>query len=247
VDTTGSVEALAEASLLKANDMDGKLALDIKVEEDSVSEEIQDLQGKLEELRMERDEKEKEFAKLKKKVVESIDTMDGLVDKRVDDLRRELEGVHVLTLANDSIKDLAPLTLLHVRVWVATYSSGKPKVFAPLMTPENRIGLPAKVEPLNAEFTKFIEKTINKMMKDSASFKNAFREACNEGNILQQPESIADFKKGIGTLWTRQLLKEGVKDKLEPLYSTLVGRCPECKAEIPPKAKFCNECGKSLA
>ncbi|MHA2397141.1 MAG: zinc-ribbon domain-containing protein, partial [Candidatus Thorarchaeota archaeon] len=26
----------------------------------------------------------------------------------------------------------------------------------------------------------------------------------------------------------------------------LVGKCPECKAEITTNSKFCQECGKSL-
>ena len=52
--------------------------------------------------------------------------------------------------------------------------------------------------------------------------------------------------KGMKNIWTRQLLKEGVREKLEPLYNKLVGKCPECKAEITDKSKFCPECGKSL-
>jgi hypothetical protein len=83
-------------------------------------------------------------------------------------------------------------------------------------------------------------------MKDSASFKTGFRSACDSGNILQVPESIKLFSKGINDIWNRQLLKEGVRDKLEPLYTKLVGKCPECKAEITAKSKFCPECGKSL-
>ncbi|MHA2359454.1 MAG: double zinc ribbon domain-containing protein, partial [Candidatus Thorarchaeota archaeon] len=92
----------------------------------------------------------------------------------------------------------------------------------------------------------FIRKSVNKQMKDSASFKTGFRSACDSGNILQVPESIKLFSKGINDIWNRQLLKEGVRDKLEPLYTKLVGKCPECKAEITAKSKFCPECGKSL-
>ena len=58
--------------------------------------------------------------------------------------------------------------------------------------------------------------------------------------------SIKSFSKGIDDIWNRQLLKEGVRDKLEPLYTKLVGKCPECKAEITTTSKFCQECGKSL-
>jgi hypothetical protein len=83
-------------------------------------------------------------------------------------------------------------------------------------------------------------------MKDSASFKTSFRSACDVGNVLQVPESIKSFTRGMNDLFTRQLLTEGVRDKLEPLYTKLVGKCPECKAEITTNSKFCPECGKSL-
>ncbi|MFW9844540.1 MAG: zinc ribbon domain-containing protein, partial [Candidatus Thorarchaeota archaeon] len=92
----------------------------------------------------------------------------------------------------------------------------------------------------------YIRKLVNKQLKDSASFKISFRQTCDDGNILKDPESVKPFLKGMKDIWTRQLLKEGVREKLEPLYTKLVGKCPECKAEITEKSKFCPECGKSL-
>jgi len=246
VDTTDSIEDLAAAALLRAGDLDEKLESDIRNEEIAVEEQIRELEAKLEDMQKERDEKDREFKKLRKTVNAAIETMDSLVEKRVEDLRGELEKVRVLTLSNDSVKGLAPLTLIHIKIWVATYTVGKQVILTPMVTPEDRFGLPLTPTPLNPDFSVFIEKTLAKMMKESASFKDSFRQACGDKNILQIPESASEFKKGIGKLWTRQLLKEGVKEKLEPLYSTLVGRCPQCNAVIPPKAKFCNECGASL-
>ena len=245
-DVTDSLEDLASASLLRVQDHEQKLEEDIRKEEDTVADQVQELHDKLDELRAEMKEKENEQNALRKKVIESIETMDGLVEKRVGDLRRELEQVQRMALSNDSIRNLAPLTLLHVNVWVATYTKGPPVVFGPCMTPEDRFGLPLAADPLNKDFDTYLQKLIKKMMKDSASFKNTFNDTCNNANVLQDTESAALLKKGMKELFTRQLLKEGLREKLEPLYTTLVGKCPECGADVPPKAKFCNECGKSL-
>ncbi|MHA2025054.1 MAG: hypothetical protein ACW98U_04050 [Candidatus Thorarchaeota archaeon] len=245
-DVIFSLDDFADASTGKAGDLDEKLTNDIKDEEDTVDSQIKTIQDKVEDMREEQSAKKLEYQKTQKKVLEAIDRMDGLVEKRVDSLRRELESVQRLTLENDSIKYLAPLTLVHIRTWVATYTTGKPVVFPPVIMPDDRLSIPYEHQPMDPALEVFVRKSVNKQMKDSGSFKTAFRSACDGGNILQVPESIKTFSKGIGNIWNRQLLKEGVRDKLEPLYTKLVGKCPECKAEITTKSKFCPECGKSL-
>jgi len=245
-DVITSIEDIAIASTLSAGDLDDKLAVEIHAEEESVTTQTRELQEKLEEMRVERDVKEKEFKSIKSKVIASIDSMDGLVEKRVEDLTHELQSIQRLTLKNDSIKDLAPLTLVHIKVWVATYSVGNPLVITPIILPEDRFGLPIKHQPIDEKLEVYIRKLIDKQLKDSASFKSSFRQACDDGNILKDPESINSFLMGMKDIWTRQLLKEGVREKLEPLYTMLVGRCPECKAEITQNSKFCPECGKTL-
>jgi hypothetical protein len=197
-------------------------------------------------MREEMNAKELEFKTLQKEVADAVERMDGMVEKRVDVLRRELESIQKLTLDNDSIRGLTPLTLVHIQTWVATYTSRKPVVFPPIVMPEDRIGLPYTQQPLDESLQAFIRKSVNRQMRDSASFKTSFRAACDSGNVLQIPETIKSFSKGIDDIFNRQLLKEGVRDKLEPLYTKLVGKCPECKAEITDRSKFCPECGKSL-
>jgi hypothetical protein len=135
---------------------------------------------------------------------------------------------------------------MHIQTWVATYNVGKPVVFAPILMPEDRFGVPYTHQPLDEGLETFIRKTVNKQMRDNGSFKASFRAACDSGNVLQMPESIKSFTKGIDDIFNRQLMKDGVREKLEPLYTKLVGKCPECKAEITTNSKFCQECGKSL-
>ena len=245
-DIIDSIDDRAEASTLSTGDLEEKRDEGIRAEEESVTTQTRELQNKLEDMREERDAKEKEFKSIKSKVIASIDSIDGLVEKRVEDLTHELQSVQRLTLENDSIKGLSPLTLVHIKVWVATYNTGKPVVFAPIVLPEDRISLPFKHQPIDEKLEVYIRKLVDKQLKDSASFKTSFRQACDDGNILKDPESVKPFMKGMKDIWTRQLLKEGVREKLEPLYTKLVGRCPECKAEISQTSKFCPDCGKSL-
>ena len=246
IDVVDSISDLAEAATLSAGDLDTKLDQDIREEEESVQAQIREIQQKIEEMKEERDAKEKEFKETKSKVQASIESMDGLVEKRVDDLTHELQHVQRLTLENESISGLAPLTLVHFKTWVATYTTGNPVIFAPVIVPDDRISLPHSHIPFDEKLEKYLKRLVNDQLKDSASFKTTFRETCDNSNVLKNPDSVKIFKRGIDDLWTRQLLKEGVREKLEPLYTTLAGRCPECKAEISENSKFCPECGKSL-
>jgi hypothetical protein len=245
-DVIGSLNDLAEAATGRAGDLEFKLGEDIRREEENVDSQSKVLQEKIEDMREEMNAKDLELRSQQKQVAEAIERMDGIVEKRVVSLRRELEKIQRLTLDNDSIKGLTPLTLVYIQTWVATYTKGRPAVFPPIVMPEDRFGLPYAHQPLDEGLEVFIRKTVNKQMKDSASFKTSFRAACDSGNILQIPESIKSFSKGINDIWNRQLLKEGIREKLEPLYTKLVGKCPECKAEITTTSKFCPECGKSL-
>ena len=245
-DVIFSLNDLADASTGRVGDLDEKLTTNIRDEEDSVDSQIKTIQSKVEDMTEEQSAKKLEFQKTQKKVLDTIDRMDGLVEKRVGSLKRELESVQRLTLENDSMKNLAPLTLVHIRTWVATYTTGKPVVFPPVIIPDERLSIPHEHQPLDPDLEVFIRKSVNKQMKESGSFKTSFRSACDGGNILQVPESIKTFSKGIGNIWTRQLLKEGVRENLESLYTKLVGKCPECSAEITTNSKFCPECGKSL-
>ncbi|MGY5855330.1 MAG: hypothetical protein RTS72_01935, partial [Candidatus Thorarchaeota archaeon] len=245
-DVTRSLDDLAEASSGRVGDLEFKLSEDIRREEENVDSQTKTIQEKVEEMRDEMNAKELELKNQQKQVAEAIERMDNIVEKRVNALRRELESIQKLTLENDSIKGLTPLTLVYIQTWVATYTTGRPAVFAPMLMPDDRISLPFTHQPLDDGLEAFIRKTVNKQMKDSVSFKTSFRRACDSGNILQIPESIKSFSKGIDDIMNRQLLKEGVRDKLGPLYTKLVGKCPECKAEITTNSKFCQECGKSL-
>jgi len=173
--------------------------------------------------------------------------MEKVVGVRVDDLRKELERIRYLTLENDAIKGLAPLTQLNIKTYVVTYNKGPPLIIPPIIIPEDRLSLPYEYQPLDAELDSMLQKTVKKLLKDNPAFKTSYEKVLLAGNSFQNPESMKLFKKGIDVIWTRQLLVEGVRDSLVPMFTTLVGRCPACKADIGTASKFCPECGAALA
>jgi hypothetical protein len=245
-DIADSLSDYADTSLQKALDYDEGVATNIQEEEESADSQISELQSKMAGLKEEMDEKRAELNELKRDATEAVDRIDGLVEKRLEDLQLELQSVSHLTLNNNSIKDLAPLTLVTIMTYVVTYNKGKPLVISPMIIPKDRFGLPCEHEPLDSNLDAFIQNSVKKLNKDSPSFKAALEKACTAGNVFQNPESAKVFKSGIDRLWTRQLLKEGVKETLKPLFTKLVGKCPKCGADIGTSGKFCPECGVSL-
>ena len=243
---TDSVGELAEDAQMKSIDLDDELDSAIQAEEDSLDSQVNEHQERLIAFKEEMDQKDAELKLLKQQVTRAVERVDELVEKRVEDLRTELKQLELRTFENASIKNLAPLTLLYINTYVVTYNRGAPTVLAPVFSPLERISLTSKHEPFNTQLEDFLQKSIKTLSKSSPSFKAAFESTRAENNIFYNPESIGWFKKGIDDLCTRQLLKEGVREKLEPLFVKRVGRCPKCGSDIGSSSKFCPECGVSL-
>ncbi len=245
-DVADSLSDYADDSIQKALDFDDGVANNIQEEEESTDSQISELQSKIVDLKDEMDEKRGELKELKRTVTEAVDKIDGLVEKRLEDLQLELQNISHLTMDNTSIENLAPLTLVNIMTYVVTYNKGKPLVITPLLIPKDRFGLPYEHESLDSDLDRFIQKSVKKLSKDSPSFKSALEKACTNGNVFQNPDSAKVFKSGIERLWTRQLLKEGVRETLKPQFTKLVGKCHKCGADIGASGKFCPECGVSL-
>ena len=124
--------------------------------------------------------------------------MDDAVTKRTDELREEHWNLKGLSMSNDSIPGLSPLTQINVMVYVIAYSRGNPVIVSPILVPDARVDLPYDYESLNAEFDKFIQKSTKQMMKDSHSFKAAIEKATVAANVFQDPESGRILAKGLG-------------------------------------------------
>ncbi|MHA2386243.1 MAG: hypothetical protein ACXAEE_08550, partial [Candidatus Thorarchaeota archaeon] len=168
-DVADSLSDYAVASLQKALDFDDGVATNIREEEESTDSQISELQSKMVDLKEEMDEKRVELNQMKKTVTEAVDRIDGLVEKRLEDLQIELHNVSHLTLKNNSIRDLAPLTLVTIMTYVVTYNRGKPLVITPLLIPKDRFGLPCDHEPLDSGLDAYIQKSVKKLNKESPS------------------------------------------------------------------------------
>lgn len=245
-DLVASTNDAADGILQESLALDDELTSAISEEEQATEAQIQELHVKLEEMKEEMSAKDKELKALKSKVADAVAKIDGLIDKRVETLQLELKNLRALALGNDTIKGLAPLTQLSVITYVVNYNKGQPLVLTPMLVPEDRFGLPFEAEPLNGELHDFITKSVKQQLKESGSFKASLEKTCAAGNVFQFQELTTLFTKGIDSLWNRQLLKEGVRETLKDAYTTLAGRCPECKAEISADAKFCPACGAGL-
>ncbi|MGY5853696.1 MAG: hypothetical protein RTU92_09040 [Candidatus Thorarchaeota archaeon] len=246
-DVTDKMDDLADTSLQKALDLDEDLQEQIVQEETATEEQISEQIQKLSDLKDEIDQKKVEFEELQKNVTDSVTRMGNAIGVRIEQLRNELNIIQHLSLDNNTIKGLAPLTQLNINTYVVTYNKGAPLLLTPIIMPEDRFGLPYEHELLDSDLDSIIQKTVKKLIKDNPAFKTSYEKVRIAGNEFQNPESVKVFKKGIDEIWSRQLLNEGVRESLVPMFTTQVGQCPDCKAEIGTASKFCPECGAALA
>jgi len=241
-----STRTMTENTLQKASKLDSELANKVQEEETSTDSQIDELHKRLAELGDEMENKRSELDALRASVSESVTQMDDAVTKRTDKLREELWNLKGLSMSNDSIPGLSPLTQINIMAYVVAYNRGNPMVISPILVPDAKIDLPYQYESLNADFDMFIQKSTKLMMKDSPSFKAAIEKATAAANVFQDSESGRILNKGMDRLGDRQVLGEDVLDALKPQFTKLVGKCPQCGADIGEAGKFCPECGGSL-
>jgi SMC interacting uncharacterized protein involved in chromosome segregation len=245
-DLIDSLDNIVDNATNEVSNLDMDLEATIEQEKKRTQQEIEKLHSEQEQLEVEIKEKKKEFDKLRKDVTDSSAKLEKTVGKRVEALRKERDSIKYLTLNNGMVRNLAPLTQLVIKTYVVRYNKGQPLLLPPIILPEDRFSLPLKYQPLNGDLEKLLQKTIKKLLKDNPAFKTSFEKTCLSGNSFHESDSIKSFKKGIDELWDRQLLAENIRDKMVPLFTTLVGRCPECKSDIGTSSKFCPECGAAL-
>ncbi len=242
-----SAMTVAENALKKASELDSEFASEVQEEETSADSQIDELNRRLTELGGEMEKRRSEFDALRSRISESVNQMDEAVAKRIDELRDELRNLRGLSMSNDSIPGLSPLTQINVMAYFVAYNRGNPVIISPITVPDIKIDLPHEHELLSADFDKFIQKSVNQMMKDSPYFKAAIEKATAAANVFQDPESVKILNKGMGRLRDRQVLGEDVLATLKLQFTKLVGKCPKCGADVGKAGKFCPECGGPLA
>ena len=223
-------------------------ALDKKSRGTSQDTDVQISQRKhrLVDFAMEQQQRQNELEELDENVRAAVHSIEMTIDEKAVKLKNELDDLMALTLGNDSIKGLAPLTRLDVVTYVAFYDDGSFEIFTPCFLPEERITTRAGHIPIDASFDDHIKRTIANWENADSSFANIFKRACTRGNILLKDGAEAMLLDGLNKLQRKRLLQEDTKEKMKSLWQKYAARCPECGVEIESKAKFCQSCGAVL-
>jgi len=168
------------------------------------------------------------------------------IDEKAVKLKNELDDLMTLTLGNDSIKGLAPLTRLDVVTYVAFYDDGSFEIFTPCFLPEKRITTRVAHIPIDTSFDDHVKRAMANWENADSSFADRFKRACTRGNILLKDDAEALLLDGLNELQRKQLLQEDTKEKMKNLWQKHAARCPECGVKIESEAKFCQSCGAIL-
>jgi hypothetical protein len=144
--------------------------------------------------------------------------MEGRIKKRLIDYQSEVLTLQRITLENESVRDLAPLTHLDIFLMVADYSDGQRLLFPPGLAVEDRFDIPVSFQPMNKSLEKFVIESISMMSDSDASFHSRFDAAVSDGNLFDEPENFDVIETGMKDLQFRQLLQE---DAYETVIRTL--------------------------
>ncbi len=211
--------------------------------EDSLKSLITNRRKKIESTKSEMKQKMRELDDLKITVNTAIEKTEQAIGSKIMKFQEEFLNLMSWTLDNDSVSDLAPLTLLDVGTYVAKYGSESFEILTPSFMPEE--GVAGKL--LSGEFSEILVSSIGNWMKSDPTFKDAFERACIKGNVFLQPEADTLFNEGLAALSRKSILQHADKERFETLWSRYAGKCPNCHTATEMGAKFCQKCGLDLS
>jgi hypothetical protein len=214
--------------------------------ENSLQTEIQERQKRIEGTRDEMELKTKELDGLNAQVKTAITKSEQSIEKRVLEFQQEFLKLMNWTLDNDSIRELAPLTLFDVHTYVAKYDDQSHKVLTPCFLPDESLLTMGAGNTLSKEFDAAIHALIDDLLQKDQSFKESFERACAKGNMLVATEAEQLLVQGLEELLRRRLLQSDDIEKLLTVWSRYSGRCPKCGAAVEAGAQFCQKCGMEL-
>jgi len=223
-------------------------ALDEKSRETSqdIDSQISQRKHRLVDFAMELQQRQNELEELDESVRAAVQSIERAIDEKIVKLKTELDDLMALTLGNDSIKGLAPLTRLDVVTYIAFYDDGSFEIFTPCFLPEKHITTRVGHIPIDTSFDDYVKRAIADWENADSSFADSFKRACTRGNILLKDDAEALLLDGLNKLQRKRLLQKDTKEKMKSLWQKYATRCPECGVKIESEAKFCQSCGAVL-
>jgi hypothetical protein len=211
--------------------------------ETSLESLIAERRKRIEGTKNEREQKIRELDDLRAKVNAAVEKVEHAIGNKVMTFQKEFLNLMSWSLDNDSINELAPLTLLDVNTYVAKYDSESYEVLTPSFMSEERMSSISAGKPLNQEFDETLTLSIREWLKSDSTFRAAFERACIKGNVFLDPESVTLLNEGFTELTRRNILQHSDRERFETLWSRYVGKCPKCGTTTEMGAKFCQKCG----
>lgn len=208
--------------------------------------EIQERQKRIDEVKHEMENKANELDNLKAQVKTSISNAEQTIGNRVMEFQQEFLDLMNWTLDNDSIRDLAPLTLLDIHTYVAKYDDQSHRLLTPSFIPVDSLLNMGTGDGLNNEFDAALSALIDDWLNNDRSFKESFERACVKGNMLLVPEAEQKLVQGLEELLGRRLLQRDDIERLLTIWSRHSAKCPKCSTAVEAGAQFCQKCGLEL-
>ncbi len=142
--------------------------------------EIEERQRRINAARNEMEIKAKELDDLKTEVNEAIGKSEQAMEKRVLEFQQEFLNLMNWTLDNNSIRELAPLTLFDIHTYVVKYDDQSHRVLTPRFMPEESL-LTMEGDALSKEFDDAFVASIDGLLQKDQSFNESFQQACVRG------------------------------------------------------------------
>ncbi len=213
---------------------------------EEIEAQIREHKLRLTEFGLERSQRQNELEELKEQVSGAIARMERAIGERLQELKDELSHISELILQNDTIPGLAPLTHVDITMLVVNYDDGDIVFLTFGVSPEERLGARTSHHVLDQKFHDFFTSQITEMIESNPGFANEFQTLCNSGSLFNQETATGILTSGLNSLQARQMLEEGVKEKLILQWNRYRGKCPKCGDDIGAGAQFCAGCGATL-